>query len=197
VSAVDQKDPYTRHHSELTAIYAATIARAMHLDEEQVKLVYRAALLHDVGKIGIADKILKKPGRLSDEDYEQIQMHPEFSYRILENAEMEPIATWTRHHHEHWDGSGYPDGLVGEQIPLGSRIILVADAFEAMTSDRVYRRALGTQQALHELRANAGTQFDPNIAALMIRLVTSGVFDPIRRQYGRTPDGGQGGAAAA
>jgi diguanylate cyclase (GGDEF)-like protein len=185
VSAVDQKDPYTRHHSELTAIYAATVARALQLDEEQVKLVYRAALLHDVGKIGVADSILKKPGRLTEDEYAQVKMHPEFSFRILENAEMEPIATWTRHHHEHWDGSGYPMGLSGTDIPLGSRIILVADAFEAMTSDRIYRRALGTEQALQELRDHAGGQFDPQVAEIMVQLVTSGVFDQIRRQYGR------------
>jgi diguanylate cyclase (GGDEF)-like protein len=185
VAAVDRKDPYTRSHSELTAIYAATLARALSMPEDDVKVVYRAALLHDVGKIGIADGILKKPDLLTPEEWASVQMHPEFSYRILESAEMEPIATWTRHHHEHWDGSGYPLGLSGEDIPFGSRIILVADAFEAMTSDRVYRRSLGIEQAVAELQANAGTQFDPAIADLMVRLVMGGVFDQVHAQYGK------------
>ncbi|MCW2925177.1 MAG: diguanylate cyclase, partial [Thermoleophilia bacterium] len=136
VSAVDQKDPYTRNHSELVAIYAATVARAMRLDEATVKLVYRAGLLHDVGKIGISDDILVKGSQLTHDEWVQLRMHPEFSYRILEAAEMEPVATWTRYHHEHFDGTGYPVGLVADDIPIGSRIILVADAFESMTSDR-------------------------------------------------------------
>jgi len=185
VSAVDTKDPYTRNHSELTAMYAATLARAFNLDEETVKLVYRAALLHDVGKIGIADEVLRKPGKLTDDEWAQIRMHPDFSYRILESAEMGPVATWARHHHEHWNGSGYPLGIKGEDIPLGSRLILVADAFEAMTSDRVYRRSLGLQQALGELASCAGTQFDPQIAQMMITLVTNGVFNQIHQQYGK------------
>ena len=185
VSAVDTKDPYTRNHSELTAMYAATLARALHLDEEQVKLVYRAALLHDVGKIGVADEVLRKPGKLTPDEWAQIRMHPDFSFRILESAEMGPVAMWARHHHEHWDGSGYPLGISGEEIPLGSRIILVADAFEAMTSDRVYRRSLGLQQALGELASCAGTQFDPRVAEMMITLVTNGVFNQIHQQYGK------------
>ncbi|MCB0879149.1 MAG: diguanylate cyclase [Thermoleophilia bacterium] len=185
VAAVDQKDPYTRNHSELVAIYAATVARAMRLDEPTVKLVYRAGLLHDVGKIGIADEILVKGSQLTHDEWVQLRMHPEFSYRILEAAEMEPVATWTRHHHEHFDGTGYPVGLAGEAIPLGSRIVLVADAFESMTSDRVYRRSLGVTQAVHELRAGAGRQFDPQVVQTMVALVEQGVFQQIMQQYGR------------
>jgi diguanylate cyclase (GGDEF)-like protein len=185
VSAVDQKDPYTRHHSELVAIYAATIARSMRLDEPTVKLVYRAGLLHDVGKIGIADEILVKGSQLTHDEWVQLRMHPEFSYRILEAAAMEPVATWTRHHHEHYDGSGYPFGLAGEDIPIGSRIILVADAFESMTSDRVYRRALGQRQAIEELVAGAGRQFDPQVVEAMVALVEQGVFVQVMQQHGR------------
>jgi diguanylate cyclase (GGDEF)-like protein len=185
VSAVDQKDPYTRHHSELVAIYAATIARAMQLDEPTVKLVYRAGLLHDVGKIGIADEILVKGEQLTHDEWVQLRMHPEFSYRILEAAEMEPVATWTRHHHEHFDGTGYPFGLAAHDIPLGSRIVLVADAFESMTSDRIYRRALGMQQAVHELRTGAGHQFDPQVVDTMVALVEQGVFIQVMQQHGR------------
>ncbi len=185
VSAVDQKDPYTRNHSELVAIYAATIARAMRLDESTVKLAYRAGLLHDVGKIGIADEILVKGEQLTHDEWVQLRMHPEFSYRILEAAEMEPVATWTRHHHEHYDGTGYPFGLTGTDIPIGSRIILVADAFESMTSDRIYRRALGQEQAMHELRAGAGRQFDPQVVETMVELIEQGVFVQVMQQYGR------------
>ena len=185
VAAVDQKDPYTRHHSELVAIYAATLARALRLDEQTVKLVYRAGLLHDVGKIGIDDQILLKGEQLTHDEWVQLRLHPEFSYRILQAAEMEPVATWTRHHHEHFDGTGYPMGLQGEQIPIGARIILVSDAFEAMTSDRVYRRGLGVAQAIEQLRAGAGTQFDPTIVAAMVALVEAGVFTQLMQQYGR------------
>jgi hypothetical protein len=112
-------------------------------------------------------------------------MHPEFSYRILEAAEMEPVATWTRHHHEHFDGTGYPFGLAAHDIPLGSRIVLVADAFESMTSDRIYRRALGMQQAVHELRTGAGHQFDPQVVDTMVALVEQGVFIQVMQQHGR------------
>jgi diguanylate cyclase (GGDEF)-like protein len=185
VSAVDQKDPYTRNHSELVAVYSATIARAMQLDEQTVKLVYRAGLLHDVGKIGISDSILVKNGELTHDEWIQLRMHPEFSYRILLAAEMEPVATWTRHHHEHVDGTGYPLGLAGDDIPLGSRIILVADAFESMTSDRIYRRALGLHQAIHELRTGAGAQFDAQVVETMVQLVEAGVFTQVMEQYGR------------
>ncbi|MCW2960522.1 MAG: diguanylate cyclase and metal dependent phosphohydrolase [Thermoleophilia bacterium] len=185
VASVDAKDPYTRNHSEMVAIYAATIARAMRLDEATVKLVYRAGLLHDVGKIGISDEILVKGDQLTHDEWIQLRMHPDFSYRILQAAELEPVATWTRHHHEHFDGTGYPMQLGGQDIPLGSRIILVADAFEAMTSDRVYRRALGVTHAVHELRTGAGSQFDPQVVQTMVDLVEAGVFIQVMQQYGR------------
>jgi diguanylate cyclase (GGDEF)-like protein len=191
VSAVDQKDPYTRNHSELVAIYAATVARAMRLDEATVKLVYRAGLLHDVGKIGIADEILVKGTQLTHDEWIQLRMHPEFSYRILEAAEMEPVATWTRHHHEHFDGTGYPVGLAGNDIPLGSRIVLVADAFESMTSDRIYRRALGVTQAVAELQGGAGQQFDPQVVHTMVELIQQGVFTQVMQQYGRVVEPAQ------
>jgi diguanylate cyclase (GGDEF)-like protein len=178
VHAVDAKDPYTAQHSERTAAYATTLARSLGLEDETVKLVHQAALLHDVGKIGISDSILRKPSRLTDDEYEQIKQHPAFSHRIVENAEVEVIAQWVLHHHEHWDGSGYPTGLAGEEIPLGSRIILVCDAFEAMTNDRVYRQALTVDQALSELMRNAGRQFDPHLVEIMVHLVQNGMVVP-------------------
>lgn len=178
VHAVDAKDPYTAHHSERTAAYATTLAQSLGLDDDIVKLVHQAALLHDVGKIGISDTVLKKPGRLTDDEYEQIKQHPAFSHRIVENADVDVVAQWVLHHHEHWDGSGYPTGLAGDEIPLGSRIILVCDAFEAMTNDRVYRQALTVEQALDELERNAGRQFDPMLVETMVALVRSGAIVP-------------------
>lgn len=190
VREVDSRDPYTRNHSEIAAIYAGTIARALGLDEDTVTKVYRATLVHDIGKIGIDETILLKPDALTPDEWAQTQTHPDLSYRLLRPAEIEPIATWVRHHHEHWDGSGYPQGLAGEQIPLASRIILVADAFEAMTSNRVYRQALDTDIALGELQSCSGTQFDPRIAELMIKLVNAGVFDDLHESYGKPPGRG-------
>jgi diguanylate cyclase (GGDEF)-like protein/putative nucleotidyltransferase with HDIG domain len=184
-TTVDTKDPYSRHHSVLTAIYAGTIARALGMDEEMVKTIYRAGLLHDVGKVGVADEILRKPGPLTEDEWTQVRLHPELGFQILSNADAEPIATWVRHHHEHWDGTGYPDRLAADQIPIGARIILVADAFEAMTSDRVYRRALTADQALDELARCAGSQFDPTLASTMVNLVRAGVFNQVWLQYGR------------
>ncbi len=187
---VDARDPYTRNHSEIAAMYAGTLARALGLDEETVTKVYRATLVHDIGKIGIDENILLKPEALTQDEWIQAQTHPDLGYRLLRPSEIEPIATWVRHHHEHWDGSGYPHGIAGEEIPLASRIILVADAFEAMTSNRVYRQALDTDIALGELQSCSGSQFDPKIAELMIQLVSAGVFDELHQTYGKPPGRG-------
>jgi HD domain len=127
------------------------------------------ASLHDIGKIGLPDSILRAPRPLTDDEYAMVQRHPEFGHELLDGIGIEPVNDWVLHHHEHWNGSGYPHGLTGEAIPLGSRIVLVADAFEAMTADRPYRQAPGHDYALHELRANAGTQFDPVVVAALER----------------------------
>ena len=141
--AVDAKDSYTRSHCQTVSQLCAVIAAELDLDGDRVARVRLAGLLHDVGKIGVPDAILNKPAALTDEEFEQMKRHSLLGCDIVEAAEMHEEARWVRHHHERFDGTGYPDGLAGEEIPLESRIILVADAFEAMTSDRPYRRGAG------------------------------------------------------
>jgi HD-GYP domain-containing protein (c-di-GMP phosphodiesterase class II) len=122
-----------------------------------------AGSLHDLGKLAIPEEILRKPSALNESERLVLQRHPQIGYRMLESLGVEPIAEWVLHHHERWDGSGYPDGLRAEQIPLGARIIFVADAFDAMTSERVYRKPLSERDAVAELERCAGSQFDPTV----------------------------------
>ncbi|MEW6685110.1 MAG: GAF domain-containing protein [Candidatus Edwardsbacteria bacterium] len=163
-TAVDAKDPFTKEHSERVRFYATEIARQMGLSEEEVKRLNLAGLLHDIGKIGTSEFILKKPSALTDEEYEEVKLHPIIGYKILEGIEaMEEISPMVRFHHEFYGGKGYPLGLKGENIPLGARIIAVADAFESMTSDRPYRKAFSEEEALHRLKKASGSQFDPQV----------------------------------
>jgi diguanylate cyclase (GGDEF)-like protein/putative nucleotidyltransferase with HDIG domain len=167
--AVDAKDSYTRSHCQTVSQLSAVIAAELGLDGVRVARVRLAGLLHDVGKIGVPDAILNKPAALTDDEFEQMKRHSLLGCDIVEAAEMHDEARWVRHHHERFDGGGYPDGLAGEDIPLESRIILVADAFEAMTSDRPYRRAPGAEFAIAELLRNAGGQFDPRVVDALCR----------------------------
>jgi diguanylate cyclase (GGDEF)-like protein/putative nucleotidyltransferase with HDIG domain len=167
--AVDAKDSYTRSHCQTVSQLCVLIATELGLGPERLARLRLAGLLHDVGKIGIPDSILKKPAALTDVEYDQMKTHSVLGAAILEAAEMPTEADWVRHHHERLDGAGYPDGLAGAEIPLESRIILVADAFEAMTSDRPYRMAPGQSYAVDELRRHAGTQFDPEIVEALVR----------------------------
>lgn len=163
--AIDAKDHYTRGHSERVAVYASRIARQMNLRKELIERIYFAGLLHDVGKIGIPDAIITKPDKLTDEEYLKIKKHPEIGAKILEPVEfLRHIVPCVRHHHEWFDGSssGYPMRLAGDQIPQPSRIILVADTVEAMTSDRPYRKALPLETVKRELHKFSGSQFDPD-----------------------------------
>jgi putative nucleotidyltransferase with HDIG domain len=172
--AVDAKDAYTRGHSERVGVYASKIAREMSFPKDVIERVYIAGLLHDVGKIGVRDAVITKPDRLTPEEYEEIKQHPEIGYRILEPVEfLQDVAPCVRHHHEWYDGStrGYPDRLKGDQIPLPSRIILVADTVEAMTSDRPYRKALPLDAVVSEIQKYSGTQFDPKVAASFLTLL--------------------------
>ena len=146
IRVVDAKDTYAGQHSQSVSRLVEGIAQAMVLEEDVVDQMRLAGLLHDLGKIAIPDAILQKPGRLDPEELRTMREHSDLGYRLLEGLGVSPVDRWIRHHHEWWDGSGYPLGLAGEEIPLGSRIILVADAFDAMTSDRCYRAA-GTPQA--------------------------------------------------
>jgi len=172
--AIDAKDAYTRGHSERVGVYASKIAREMGFTKEFIERVYIAGLLHDVGKIGIRDAVITKPDKLTREEYEEIMEHPAIGARILEPVDfLADIAPCVRHHHEWYDGSsrGYPDQLRGDSIPLPSRIILVADTVEAMTSDRPYRKALTIDRVISELNKYSGSQFDPSCVEAFLRLL--------------------------
>lgn len=172
--AVDAKDAYTRGHSERVGVYASKIARELGLPKDLIERVYIAGLLHDVGKIGVRDAVITKPDRLTPEEYEEMKAHPEVGARILQPvAFLADVVPCVRHHHEWYDGSpsGYPDRLRGEQIPLPSRIILVADTVEAMTSDRPYRSGLPLDAVVKELHKYAGSQFDPTCTTACLQVL--------------------------
>jgi diguanylate cyclase (GGDEF)-like protein/putative nucleotidyltransferase with HDIG domain len=165
--AVDLRDTYTGSHSARVAELAARIAVRLGLNQEQVELARLAGSLHDLGKLAIPEEILRKPGPLTGAERLVLERHPQIGFRMLESLGIEPVAEWILHHHERWDGTGYPDRLPGPEIPLGARIIFVVDAYDAMTSDRVYRDRSGHLEALEELRRCAGTQFDPTVVAAL------------------------------
>jgi len=159
---LEAKDPYSRFHSENVSTLAATTAREMGLQDDEVRRIGIAGILHDLGKLGIKESILKKPGPLEPQEREIIKRHPLIASTILEPIEqLQAALSFIRHHHEHFDGSGYPEGLIGEAIPLGARIIHLAEAFDTMTSRRAYSEARSMDEALAELRRLAGVQFDP------------------------------------
>ncbi|MFG6355202.1 MAG: response regulator [Acetatifactor sp.] len=169
---IDAKDKYTRGHSVRVANYSREIARRMGKSEKEQEKIYRAALLHDVGKIRIPDGIINKPGKLTDEEYAFIKLHPVAGYHILKSFSKDQlIATGAKFHHERYDGKGYPNGLVGENSPEHARIIGVADAYDAMASNRSYRSALPQDVIRGELVAGKGTQFDPRIVEIMLAMV--------------------------
>lgn len=162
--AVDAKDEYTRGHSQRVAQYARSIAEALGLDKGFIDLVYVSGTLHDVGKIGVPDAILKKEGRLTDDELAAIRRHPELGEKIVAQIpQLKDVLPGVRWHHERWDGFGYPDGLKGDEIPLLARILALADTYDAMTSDRPYRKGIPEQIAIDEIVRNAGTQFDPDL----------------------------------
>jgi diguanylate cyclase (GGDEF)-like protein len=163
--AVDARDTYTGSHSERVGELSAKVATRLGLNAEQVELTRLAGSLHDLGKLAIPEEILRKPGTLTDSERLVLERHPQIGFRMLDSLGVDPVADLVLHHHERWDGTGYPDGLRGEQIPLGARIIFVTDAYDAMTSDRIYRPKRSAQAALVELERCAGTQFDPGIVA--------------------------------
>lgn len=175
VQAIDNKDGYTRKHSEEVTEYSVSMARALELDEDMIQTIQVSGLLHDVGKIGVPDHILRKPGHLTDEEYQVMKQHPVFGALIVGAMPgMEEVVHGVRHHHERYDGLGYPDGLAGTDIPLIGRIMAVADAYSAMTTHRPYRKGMTTRQALTQIRSGLGTQFDPEIGELFIRLQEEG-----------------------
>lgn len=179
-NALDAKDSYSEGHSRRVAVYSEQIARALGMSEEEVGNIRIVALLHDIGKISIPDSVLNKPGRLTDEEFALMKQHPVAGNEILKDISMIPgVDIGTKYHHERYDGRGYPDGLKGEDIPYIARIIAVADAYDAMTSNRVYRKHLSSEQVMSELEKGEGTQFDPVIARTMEGLIKSGAVKNI------------------
>ena len=161
--AVDARDAYTGSHSYMVGELAARVAKRMGLDTEAIELTRLAGSLHDLGKLAIPEEILRKPGPLNEAERLVLERHPQIGYRMLDSLGVEPVATWVLHHHERWDGAGYPEQKAGPEIPLGARILFVADAYDAMTTDRVYRGRLSHDRAIAELERCAGTQFDPDV----------------------------------
>jgi putative nucleotidyltransferase with HDIG domain len=170
-SAVDAKDAYTCGHSERVALLSRHLAAEIGLSDHQVERVYMAGLLHDVGKIGVPETVLQKPGKLTPEEFEQMKKHPEIGARILQDIkQIKDIIPGVLYHHERFDGKGYPSGLAGESIPQMGRILCLADCFDAMTSNRTYRKALPLEVALIEIRRCSGTQFDPKLAEAFLNI---------------------------
>lgn len=174
-SFVDAKDEYTAGHSNRVASIARILAKRMDYDKEQLRQVYYCGLLHDSGKVGIPDGILNKPGKLNDAEFEMIKTHSTIGYKMLESLSLVPMAaTAARSHHERYDGSGYPDGLKGEEIPEIARILCVADAFDAMSTTRIYRKAMDREYILGQFEAYRGTQFDPAVVDVFLKAVEDG-----------------------
>ena len=170
-TTIDAKDSYTQGHSERVALISRQLAEAAGLDEHTVERIYLSALVHDVGKIGVPEAVLTKPSKLTRDEYDLVKKHPETGARILEGIrQMQDLIPGVMHHHESWDGSGYPHGLSGEDIPLFGRIIGLADAFDAMSSDRTYRQAMPMSMVLTEVSRCRGTQFDPELADVFVSL---------------------------
>ncbi len=174
--AIDAKDTYTNGHSRRVAEYAWAMAERLGYDDKAQKSIYMMGLLHDVGKIGVPDAVINKPARLTDEEYEIIKTHPVIGARILEKIKAMPtLMTGAKWHHERYDGTGYPDGLKGNEIPEEARIIAVADAYDAMSSRRSYRDELSQATVRAEIEKGKGTQFDPAFADIMLQMIDEDV----------------------
>lgn len=171
-ATIDAKDPYTRGHSERVSQMAVKLAKRVGYTESEIEYIEYAAILHDIGKIGIEDRILGKKDKLTDEEYEKIKEHPVIGAGIIESIEfLKKCSQTVLHHHEHYDGKGYPDGLKGEDIPRTARLLAIIDAYDAMSSDRPYRRKLTEQDILNELQREAGKQFDPDMVKFFISIL--------------------------
>jgi putative nucleotidyltransferase with HDIG domain len=185
--AIDGKDPYTRGHSERVKLYSVLMAEHMGLSQEDIEDIRVAALLHDVGKIGIEDRILKKPAALTEEEYTIMKTHPEKGAKIMaEIPQMKKYVPGMYYHHECMDGRGYPIGLKGDQIPLMARIISVADTFDAMTTNRPYQRAMTPEVAVQKIWSFAGTRYDPNVVAALESALKAGKLDEVIHGYQMT-----------
>jgi HD-GYP domain-containing protein (c-di-GMP phosphodiesterase class II) len=182
-SAVDAKDAYTCGHSERVAMVSKMLAQEVGLTEHEVDRIYMAGLLHDVGKIGVPESVLQKPGRLTVEEFEQMKRHPVIGAHILQDVkQIKDIIPGVLHHHERFDGKGYPSGLAGRDIPLMGRLICLADCFDAMTTTRTYRQAMPLEAALADIRRCAGTQFDPSLTESFLNIGTDRLREVLRHQ---------------
>jgi two-component system cell cycle response regulator len=179
--ALDIRDTGTGQHSHTVGRYAELMARELGFEEEHVERVQLAGVLHDIGKIGISDRLLSKPGPLDADEWQEMYTHPEIGARLLSRPEFHDLRAWILAHHERPDGVGYPYGLSGDDIPIEARILAVADAYEAMTAERVYRPALGADAARAELEAGAGSQFDAELVGAFLRALDAGRGRPLRR----------------
>jgi HD-GYP domain-containing protein (c-di-GMP phosphodiesterase class II) len=174
-AAIDAKDPYTRGHSERVARYSIGIGKNLQLPEREMRNLRISALLHDVGKIGIDDRILRKPGALSDDEFEVMKGHPAKGAAIMSGvAQLIDIIPGMKYHHEKWSGGGYPDGLEGEQIPMQARIVAIADTFDAMTTNRPYQKAMEIGYVVEKIKSFAGTRFDPRVVEAFVNAVKRG-----------------------
>jgi response regulator RpfG family c-di-GMP phosphodiesterase len=172
--AVEAKDPYTHGHSENVMKYTIVLAKKLGLSDDEIEQIKYAGLLHDVGKIGISEAILNKPGRLTEEEFTQIKQHPDLGARIISDVPfLKSLVPLVLHHHERFDGKGYPRGLAGKDIPYGARILCVCDTYEAMTSDRPYRKAMPFEKATAIIEENKGLQFDPDIAEEFLHIISA------------------------
>ncbi len=170
--AIDARDSYTAGHSDRVMNYSVAIGKKLNMNDESIEHLRLAALLHDIGKIGISDEVLLKPGKLTDEEYTIIKKHPQIAVNILKSVDAFNILLPSiLHHHERYDGKGYPQNISAEDIPLNARIISIADTFDAMTSNRPYRKALSFDKAIHEIESNKDKQFDPYIASVFIEII--------------------------
>jgi len=192
VSAIEASDSYTRGHSERVTSYCMEMAKKLELPDERLKIIERAAILHDIGKIGIDLSLLHKEGRLTPEDIHELQQHPVIGMKILEPIEfLSDVRLCIGQHHERYDGRGYPNKVSADQLLLESRLLAIADSFDAMTSDRPYRRALPLEVAIKELTDNAGTQFDPELVPHFVEILESGTFKFPNLRSISTGEGGQ------
>ncbi len=170
--ALEARDPYTRGHAERVTNYSIGLGRALKLDKIYIDILRYAGKIHDIGKIGVSDMILLKPGRLTPSERAQVELHPARGVDMISHLKfLEPGIPVIKHHHERFDGSGYPDALKGDEIPIGARILAIADAFDAMTSERPYRSALAFEEAIDDLRKSAGSQFDPELVGYFLKVL--------------------------